>query len=343
MSGKQRALRERIIRFYQEHNDRPKSFTVSHFTAEGEHAGTIYRVIRTWQKRETVQRKKGSGRPARIMTAEQKRWLRKKFENKDGATQREVARTIGCDQRHVGRTLKKLGIRQFKKTSAPSYTAEQQSLVRRQCRRIRDKFGSRSFVIDDEKYFTLTGTINSRYYATSRANAPQHVRFNPKHKFEPKLMMYLAGSDRGLSRPFFLKSGLAVNAHTYKKRCLKRILKPFLRRYHGDGNYVFWPDKASSQYGKESVDFLKAEGIHFVEKKDNPTNVPQCRPIENFWAILSRLVYARGWKATNLDQLRRRIKQCLRKVNHRVVLRTFARVPRLLLKSYRQGPLSVHS
>ena len=31
--------------------------------------------------------------------------------------------------------------------------------------------------------------------------------------------------------------------------------------------------------------------INFVEKEDNPQNVPECRPIKDFWAILKAKVY----------------------------------------------------
>jgi hypothetical protein len=58
----------------------------------------------------------------------------------------------------------------------------------------------------------------------------------------------MAISGRGLSRPFFIKSGLAVNQHVYKEHCLQRTLLPFIRRYNGDGQYYFLPEKASAHY-----------------------------------------------------------------------------------------------
>ena len=36
-------------------------------------------------------------------------------------------------------------------------------------------------------------------------------------------------------------------------------------------------------------------------------NVPQARPIKNFWGWLSHKVYENGWEATSEDQLIRRI------------------------------------
>jgi len=55
--------------------------------------------------------------------------------------------------------------------------------------------------------------------------------------------------------------------------------------------------------------------IDFVEKYENPANLPECRPIENFWSIIRGKVYEGGLKAKNLDILRDRINECIKKVH----------------------------
>ncbi|CAF5166545.1 unnamed protein product, partial [Rotaria magnacalcarata] len=37
--------------------------------------------------------------------------------------------------------------------------------------------------------------------------------------------------------------------------------------------------------------WLHEQNIKFVPKQDNPPNVPQARPIEDFWSILAGKVY----------------------------------------------------
>jgi hypothetical protein len=68
----------------------------------------------------------------------------------------------------------------------------------------------------------------------------------------------------------------------------------FLRKYHLDGKFFFWPDKASSYYTKGTLNFLRENNIPFVEKIDNLINLPQCRPIEDFFGQLSPIVYKDG-------------------------------------------------
>ena len=41
--------------------------------------------------------------------------------------------------------------------------------------------------------------------------------------------------------------------------------------------------RASSHYANEVVDYLRREKINFVGKYENHANVPEARPIEDFW------------------------------------------------------------
>ena len=127
-------------------------------------------------------------------------------------------------------------------------------------------------------------------------------------------MVWLAISTRGISNPQFFKSGFNINTNTYLQ-CLKRGLIPFIKKYHPLGERLFWPDKASSHYAKPVLDFLKAENIPVVSKDNNPTNVPQARPIERFWANLQRMVYSKGRTFDSSPALIARIKYCIHKTD----------------------------
>ena len=45
----------------------------------------------------------------------------------------------------------------------------------------------------------------------------------------------------------------------------------------------------------------------FMPKEINPPNIPQTRPIDNFWVCLTQKVYEGGWKANTEQMLIRRI------------------------------------
>ena len=69
----------------------------------------------------------------------------------------------------------------------------------------------------------------------------------------------------------------------------------------------------SARYGRKAIAYLESKKVKFVAKDDNPPNVPETSPIEDFWGILKERVYKNGWVAKTLPQLRRRIKYCIAK------------------------------
>ena len=147
---------------------------------------------------------------------------------------------------------------------------------------------------------------NDGYYTDNKLTCPESVRFAGKTKFEPKVLMWIAISERGMSKPLFRRqNSQAFDSTIYINECLSQRLLPFLHKHHPDYNYIFWPDLASAHYAKATVSWM-SEFINFVPKELNPPNVPQARPIENFWACLVQKVYEGGWEATT-DKLIRRI------------------------------------
>ena len=128
---------------------------------------------------------------------------------------------------------------------------------------------------------------------------------DPTAKFEQKLLVYIVISDKGTSNPIFRASDLAVNQKVYLNEALKKKVIPFIKKYHSDGEYIFWPDLATSHYAKTVTSYLTDQKINFVQKEDNPDNLPECRPIEDYWGILKDKVYEHNWQAKNLDQLRK--------------------------------------
>lgn len=92
---------------------------------------------------------------------------------------------------------------------------------------------------------------------------------------------------------------------------------------------------------KNTLDWLTEQKVPFVPKKDNPPNIPQARPIENFWAALKRMVYDNGWEAQNEHQLIGRIKRKLKEIDVCTFQNLIRNVRSTLRKIEDNGPLSV--
>jgi transposase len=244
--------------------------------------------------------------------------LKRMFNNKDGVSQTQASRRFDCSQPYICHILKhKTEIRFHKKKNIPSRDDGQLAKIKPRCRFLYRNFRNFQFILDDESYFTLANTTlngNNGFYSSDVSASPNDVKFAKKKKYDDKLLVSLIISPKGISKPFIHKSGQAVNKEKYLEILRKRLI-PFINEHHKNDDYLFWPDLATSHYANEVIDFLESENISFVAKERNPPNVPEARPIEDFWAYFKRQVYAKNWQATSLSQLKRRIEFCFKNLN----------------------------
>lgn len=177
--------------------------------------------------------------------------------------------------------------------------------------------GSTQVIMDDESYFTLEGSQtpgNDSYYSHELLETPEKVKYRFKSKYPSKVMVWLTINEKGYSKPFITDSKEAVNRFIYINECIKKRLIKFIKINHQDGDYVFWPDLASAHYAKDTLEAFTKFGIKFIDKRINPPNVPQVRPIEDFWAILKRKVYSDGWVENSTKELKKKIRKELRSI-----------------------------
>ena len=91
-------------------------------------------------------------------------------------------------------------------------------------------------------------------------------------------------------------------------------LIPFIKKYHtNDDAMIFWSDLARAHYSKEVLTYFDEASVPIVPKTINPPNIPQGRPIEDFWGVLVQLIYEQNLEAKTAKQLERRIRKTLKK------------------------------
>lgn len=270
------------------------------------------------------------------MPKKQVKRLAKQINNKDGISQRHLAKQYHISQPYISKIINtKTSIRYYKKKRSPQRTLVQKAAVRTKCRKLVSIFRKKIIIIDDESYFGLSNTelsSNAGFYSSNTSETKNDVRLKRKGKFEPKLLVWIALSEKGISNHFIVPSGQAITADVYISKCLTRLEK-FIEVVHKNDNIVFWPDLASSHYSKKVQDYLRSKNIEFVPKEYNPSNAPELRPIEDFWNELKRLVYSNNWEGKSLDQLKNRIEYSIKKIDanrvHALGTRTFTRVDRV--------------
>jgi transposase len=339
-------LRGGLENFFVKNPNSSKAAAVNHFLKQGFARSTIYQAIDRRQYGRglhSVRDAPRSGRPRKLDKKKLKR-LRKRAENRIGVSQRKLALSFDVAQRTIGRNLKQQGLKYYKRDKTPRYTEEEEKKVKMVSGRLlRNHFKTGiSIIIDDEKYFGFYNDedpANAGFYTSDISTTPHDVRCKGKEKYPEKILVWIAMSERGISEPLFRKQGAcAINRWIYRDECLKPKLLPFIKQYHADNNCIFWPDKASCHYANEVEKWLAQEKIDLVPYEDNPTNLPQARPIENFWSVLSDKVYAGGWSCQTEEHLRRRIRAKLQEIDQSLYQSIMASVRTKLRTIHEKGP-----
>lgn len=322
----------------------PKTDIVNLFIGNNISRATIYRTIRECEEGIPCLNLPKSGRP-RIMSNNNVNRLLQSVKERIGASTRKLARRFGVGRMTICREIRRHNLKFRKRRKCPKYSNLQLQRIPRCCRalRLQHFVNDKVIIMDDEKYFTLANAEikgNDGFYTDNFHNAPDNVKFKAKAKFSDKVLVWCAISSAGVSQPFVGHvRGEAVTAELYTRRCLPKLLH-FINRHHNNEDIMFWPDLASCHYARMTRDWLEANHIPFVPKDDNPPNVPQARPIEEFWALLSRKVYNNGWEATDEEHLRRRIRQKIREIDVGTIQRLMLHVRRKLRQIEDHGPLA---
>jgi hypothetical protein len=272
-------IKSDLYKFVRNNPEMPKPDVVHHFLMLGYKRRSLYHWLKAIEQKKSLKRKKGSGRPAAIATKRNIIRIKNHFNHKSGLSQRSYARRLGCTQSYISMILKRSSsIKVRKKFKKPLMKDTQKACVRSKCRTMLTKYRELDFILDDESYFTLDHSAqpgNNIFYSSNVNLTPDNVKYKFQEKYPEKLLVYLAISPKGVSKPFFVPSGLAVNQKVYLESCVKKVLEPFIRKHYKQGKYVFWPDLASSHYAYTVQDYLKEKNINFVPKWLNPANVPK--------------------------------------------------------------------
>ena len=89
--------------------------------------------------------------------------------------------------------------------------------MRPKCRKLASKYKSYQFIQDNESYFTLSNITlagNNMFYSSDTNLTVENVKYSKKAKYEQKIMIWIAISLIGVSQPYYVPSGMAINKET---------------------------------------------------------------------------------------------------------------------------------
>jgi transposase len=278
----------RVIHFYENQGQRSKKVTATHFFAEGKKKKSIRQIITRYESTGKLEYKKLSGRPPSVATARKISKVKLLFQRVPSTSVRVVARKLNLKRSTLSdMKVHKLGITAHTKKKAPHYVKDQESRAKTGLRKIYNKMKKKILVLDDETYVTddpsqLPGRKFS--HAMDHSQLEYNEKFKGVTKFPKKYLIWHAMDQLGnISEPYISEG--TMTSTVYLEECVKKRLIPFTLKHHEIEKIFFWPDLATPHYAKIVTDHLTDENIDFVQKKENPPNVPQARGIEEFWSL----------------------------------------------------------
>lgn len=325
---------------------------VKHFVKQGMNRRTVYRYVKRLKEDGDTKSRYSPGHKPHVLTTKIKKKLFKLFDGKVGATVANASRKLRIGEKVIKRWLKELGIKRKSRKVIPCSTEKQKKkqqvilhkIARQEFRASND---DTQVIMDDETYFPLSGNNfdgNNYYYDSGLQTLSEDIKYRGKMKFEPKILLWMAISSKGHSTPIFrYQNEGAINGQVYRDQCIIKGLIPFIKKYHSESNYLFWPDLASSHYAKPVLELLRNKNVNFLDKTRNPPNMPQIRPIETFWSHLKSKVYAEGYKAKNLKELEKRIRKMIRTFEAEHFERLMSTVGKKVRNADTRGPLGERS
>lgn len=302
---------------------------------------TVYDVLKNIQVNGTIDRKAGSGRPTTLNNPRVRSKLLRETVGRVAKSYRALGRELGAHHKTVKKHLESEGVKRKARKKRPKTSPKQVKTQKVRLNKLRHKIrkcDNVEFIMDDESYFTIDGNEwqENSYYDDGRVEINDETRYVSAAKYPQKVLVWLAISSKGMSKPLFLPRGLAVDKETYSTMCLPQV-KAFIRKYHQNDNVLFWPDLASAHYAGYTLEKMKKLKIPYMDKNLNPPNVPQIRPIEDLWAIIKRRVYEGNFVAKDIKQLTNKIRSVLRKIEKPLFQKLMGNLPKKVRKAARSG------
>jgi DNA-binding transcriptional regulator YhcF (GntR family) len=199
---------------------------VKRFADLGFSRRTIYSILKRIDNNISVERKPGSGPKHRKLTQNLKTSIKRTTVGKVAPSYRELGRRFGFHHTTIKKILSKLDIkiktRKKRPNSDEKQKKKQKTRVARLSRSVMMASKNIGVIMDDESYFTINGNEwqGKNYGYQKGIEVGDEVKYISKEKYPKKVMVWLALSRCGISKPVFFRSGLAVNSEIYVQKCI---------------------------------------------------------------------------------------------------------------------------
>ncbi|XP_047993581.1 uncharacterized protein LOC125240438 [Leguminivora glycinivorella] len=232
----------------------------------------------------------------------------RKIKTSPNASIRDVAKKCKTTVGMVQRAKKRNNLRTYRKQRKPKRSQKQAASVKTRLRKLYDTVLTKNeqcIIQDDETYVKLDYSVlpGPQYFTVRKGEQLDEGKTSIyAEKFGSKAMVWQAICECGMKSTAYITTS-TMTTDVYIKECLKKRILPLIRRHRG--STLFWPDLASCHYASRTREWMEANGVEYVEKSMNPPNYPEVRPIEEYWAIMKRILRQRFSSADSVKKFKK--------------------------------------
>ena len=192
----------------------------------------------------------------------------------------------------------------------------------------------RNYITSDEAWIYITDTGRKRCVQYLSGEQKRSDAKPAIHVSNPKgVMVWVAISANGVSRPLFIEPGAKINAIYYQTRVLEPFFKKDAQRLYPNQHLVFHQDSAPSHKAKTTLQWLRDHNIAFVTPEEWTPSSPDAAPCDYFlWGYLKAKLNKRAPRS--IGGLKKAIAEELRKVPQDVIDRALRAWPKRCRQIY---------
>lgn len=263
--------------------------------------------------------------------------LRKSISVVNPPTQAHLAKRFGCSTKTIRNAIKRIDMRLVTK---PKCHALSEKTIEKRRKRSRPLYRRlcnerwRRYVTSDEAWVYLSNTGGKRSVQYISRDSKRSVAEPAVHVEHPRgVMVWVAISADGVSRPLFIRPGAKIDATYYQKN----VLQPFFKRDPlWKPSRIFHQDSAPSHKAKSTLRYLDEKGIKYIKPQEWTPSSPDCAPCDFFlWGYLKSRLNKR--KPKTVTGLQKAIRQELRKIPQGMINNALRAWPKRLLQVHRAG------